>query len=191
MDSISEIIRVNKVERFASELQHTPNKERKNIIISILQGIQDVQLDAKTSSIDQFNNMSDKIGKMVLKKQWHRLQEFQKIDRIDDYVKRTYNENEHYEKIKKSIVDNFLSGKIDNKSIKYDETEGEIKEIPGISVSDGGDVTIEKHKVTKKIKKVKSDSESESSDEDIKQTKKQKTKKSEVKSEKSMKKVKK
>jgi predicted transcriptional regulator len=129
-NQIDDIIRENKIHRFASELQYTSLEERKAILREILQlspNKKDLQLnDAKTDARNKINKIYDSIGENSLKKKWISLTTSQKQERIKSYIKNSVKDD----KLVITLVSKFLS-MLEKRTLKqsyveYDHHKGEI-----------------------------------------------------------------
>jgi|LakMenEpi02Apr12_1017379.scaffolds.fasta_scaffold00344_4 hypothetical protein len=145
---MNEIISENKLFRFASELQHTADDYRKVVIKNILQKLQDVNL-VKDNNIQKFDKELEGTEKLMYKRQWSRLQDFQKEDRILDYIKRTYPDKKH-EIIQKNIMKLIEDGVLISKNIKYVSEKGELESIEQIKINDDCSVNLIKTEKAKK-----------------------------------------
>lgn len=137
---MEELVRQNKIFRFASELQHTKNEKSKVIISAILENLQEIKVNKKTK-MELHDDHLAIINKLAFKKKWFRLEDFQKEDRLNEFIQRTYPENKtkYYE----TILDYYKKGEIVNKDILYNESEGIITSINKLKVNDNGDLGIE------------------------------------------------
>jgi len=145
---MNEIITENKLFRFASELQHTTDDYRKVVIKHILQKLQDVNL-VKDNNIQKFDKELEDTEKLMYRRRWSGLQDFQKEDRILDYVKRKYPDKKH-ELIQKNIMKLIEDGTLISKNIKYDSGKGELESIEQIKVNDDCSVNLIKTEKAKK-----------------------------------------
>ena len=145
---MNEIITENKLFRFSSELQHTTDDYRKVVIKHILQKLQDVNL-VKDNNIQKFDKKLEDTEKLMYKRQWSRLQDFQKEDRILDYVKIKYPDKKH-ELIQKNIMKLIEDGTLISKNIKYVSEKGELESIEQIKVNEDCSVCLIKTEKAKK-----------------------------------------
>lgn len=147
MTDIQKIIKNNKIYRFALELQYTDNDESKILLKEILQNFeQDVNDDftintVKTNSksnIDKFNEKFNKIDELTLKKQFYRLNEIQKINKLQEYFKNIKNIND--DTINTSLATNILelisNKKLKNSDIEYNIENTIINNIKNIEITD-------------------------------------------------------
>ncbi len=107
-NQIDDIVRENKIHRFASELQYTLPEERKTILREILQLSSDKKESSgngmETDARNKLNKMYDSIGENSLKKKWVSLTTSQKQERIKSYIKNSVNND----KLGATLVSNFL-----------------------------------------------------------------------------------
>lgn len=137
---MEELVRQNKIFRFASELQHTKNEKSKTIISAILENLQEIKVNKKTK-MELHDDHLATISKLAFKKKWFRLEDFQKEDRLKEFIDRTYPENKT--KYYDVLLDYYKKGEIVNKDIVYNENDGIITSINKLKVNDNGDLGIE------------------------------------------------
>lgn len=140
---INQMVKKCMIHRFASELQNTTAEERKQSIREILQLLQDPppKIDSKTK-LDQ---IYENIEKNAVKKQWAKLSQLQKLNKIKDFAKN----NQELE----AKLSNMLE-------------EGELKKVYiDYNVETGVIIAINLPKL-KKSKESKEDSSDESSSDD-------------------------
>lgn len=148
---IDDIVRENKIYRFASELQHTENTERKEILREILKKLHNDTNDKSEKAREEITKICVKINENQMKKKWFRLAQEQKIEQIEKY----YADKEDGEKEKKVVIDLLKKEKLENKHVEYDDKNGKIINI-----------IFEKEKKTKLKKKDKKKAKEESSSSD-------------------------
>jgi len=109
---IDEVIRMNKIHRYALELQYTTDDDQKKSIKAILSSLDGSK---QSDSRDKLNKICDEFDNNALKKKWFRLKDVQKKDRLKEYIKRTkYKDGD-------KVLEMLASGKLDNKMIQYDD----------------------------------------------------------------------
>lgn len=129
---IDEIIRDNKIFRFASELQNTNtnNVERKQDIQNILRNLERSNVEEQHCARDKLDNIYSKIDTCALKKKWCRLQVTQKKERIKKYLNDNITDIEQRNKFEKILVEKLEQGYLKTiKDIDYDVELGIIKNI--------------------------------------------------------------
>lgn len=127
---IDEIIRENKIFRFALELQNTTDETRKELIkhkLKILQGTS--ILESNDMAKSQLDNIYDKIDNFRLKQKWTKLNDKQKQERITNFIKMC-----KITELKKIRFQEKISEMIKNKLFKpsyidYDDVNGVINNI--------------------------------------------------------------
>ena len=126
---ISQLIIRNKRERYELELEYTEDETTKNQIQIILQ-----KLEKPTESkIDKFDNKIDQIELLSMKKQFYRLKEPQKINRLEKYFIEKHNITEVDSKIfANQIVELLNNSTLKSKDIDYDANNAVINNILGI-----------------------------------------------------------
>ena len=177
-NSIDDIIRENKIHRFATELEKTEEEERKKDIIEILYHLERLKTDVGENARSKLNVICDNIDQGALKRKWSKLTLSQRKDRIKDFFKRTIVDEKDRKKKEIKILDMLESGKLKQKFVTYDQVNGKIMSID-LEIDDKKDKT---KKNDKKSSSSESDS-SEESDVDKKKEKKPVTKKTNSKHE--------
>jgi len=128
MDVLQLIIR-NKRERYELELEFTEDETTKNQIQSILQKLE----KPEESKIDKFDNKIDQIELLSMKKQFYRLKEPQKINRLEKYFTEKHNIYGSDSKIfANQIVELLNNSTLKSKDIEYDPNNAVINNITGI-----------------------------------------------------------
>jgi hypothetical protein len=150
---IDDIVRENKIYMFASELQHTENNERKEMLRDILKKLHNDTNDKSVKAREEITKICIKINENQMKKKWFRLTQEQKQEQIAKYYENR--KEEDVEKEKKFILDLLKDEKLENKFVEYDEKNGKIINI-----------NYEKEKKTKPKKQMKKKVKEESSDTD-------------------------
>jgi len=126
---VSQLIIRNKRERYELELEFTEDETTKNQIQSILQKLE----KPEESKIDKFDNKIDQIELLSMKKQFYRLKEPQKINRLEKYFTEKNNIAGSDSKIfANQIVELLNNSTLKSKDIEYDPNNAIIKNISGI-----------------------------------------------------------
>jgi len=129
-NQIDEMINESKIYRFASELQHTEDENRKTSLRSILAILQrtdkTVKLEKELNARQKINDMFDKIEISALKKSWARLNDKQKENRIKLYVSEMIMDDAKKSGYEKKLLELFETKKLKKTQIEYDEKEGKI-----------------------------------------------------------------
>lgn len=123
-NQIDEIVKDNKLFRFASELQDTTDSERKkhlNIIIQLLQGKHPDDAHKKLQELYTY------IDKQIYKQTWTKLTKDQKIIKIKEFVKDTINDSEERESIENELIQLINKGKLKTiRDVTYDSEQSKI-----------------------------------------------------------------
>jgi hypothetical protein len=127
---IDEIIRDNKIFRYALELQNTTDVERKELIklkLINLQGITPKELSTTVKT--KLDTIYDNIDSFTLKQKWTKLKDKQKMERIKLFI-----ESSDLSSSKKIQLDKTIIEMIKNKTFKiayidYDSKNGKILSI--------------------------------------------------------------
>lgn len=148
---ISQLIIFNKRERYELELEYTEDEITKKQIQTILQKLQ-IPVESK---IDKFDNKIDQIEILSMKKQFFRLKEPQKINRLEKYFTEKHNINESdSKKFANQIVELLNDSTLKSKDVDYDSGNAIINNISGIEFITGDNV-VELKLITKPKKVVK------------------------------------
>ena len=147
MTDIQKIIKNNKIYRFALELQYTENDDSKILLKQILQNFEQNINDDYTintlksnskSNVEKFNDKFNKIDELTLKKQFYRLNEIQKINKLKEYFKN--NKNIDDDKILQSnaeaILEFIKDKKLKNADVEYNIDSTTIINIKNIDIVD-------------------------------------------------------
>ncbi len=150
-DIIDNIIKTNKVRRFASELNHTQNSDTKRAadikkIMDLLGASEKKHEDMKKSKLTE---IYDKINTQTLHWKWSKLSIPQQKDRVKEYLKITVLDPKKKEEAEKLIFGLINSEKLKKNAITYDT---EKSQVTGIFIKEYQDI----------IQNSDSDSESES-----------------------------
>lgn len=91
----------------------------------------------KVSSVKTMQDTFKDIEKYVYMQPWNKLQNFHKITKIKEFVKKTYNDENVAKKIEKLLVD-AVEEKLLNtaKTVIYNQKEGQIESIPVLKQDD-------------------------------------------------------
>ncbi len=148
---ISQLIIHNKRERYELELEYTEDEITKKQIQTILQKLE-IPVESK---IDKFDNKIDQIEILSMKKQFFRLKEPQKINRLEKYFTEKHNINESdSKKFANQIVELLNNSTLKSKDVDYDSSNAIINNITGIEfITD--DNVVELKLITKPKKVVK------------------------------------
>ena len=151
LSKIDDIILENKIYRFASELQHTANEDRKNDlhkILNLLQNKPDKKKPEIKSAKTKLTEIYSEMDAILLKKKWIKLSDMQKKNRITDFVKKNYNG----EILQQDAIDKFFKmlddGELKPKMVEYNNSEGFII---SINVDDETSKSKSKPKSKKKL----------------------------------------
>lgn len=129
-NQIDNIVRDNKICRFASELQHTTDETRKKTISTILKSLDKsaIQNDLETDAQAKLKKIYENIDNEALKKKWAKLTSKQKEGLLVKYFDALENNEENIGK-KKKCMDLNSNGKLATKYVEYDSAKCEITNI--------------------------------------------------------------
>jgi len=128
---ISQLIIRNKRERYELELEYTEDEITKNQIQIILQ-----KLEKPTESkIDKFDNKIDQIELLSMKKQFYRLKEPQKLNRLEKYFTEKHNITDtESNKFANQILELLNNSTLKSKDIDYDSNNAIVNNISNIEI---------------------------------------------------------
>jgi hypothetical protein len=128
---ISQLIIRNKRERYELELEYTEDEITKNQIQTILQ-----KLEKPTESkIDKFDNKIDQIELLSMKKQFYRLKEPQKLNRLEKYFTEKHNITDtESKKFANQILELLNNSTLKSKDIDYDSNNAIVNNISNIEI---------------------------------------------------------
>lgn len=171
MTDIQKIIKNNKIYRFAMELQYTENDESKQLLKNILENFEQTVNDDNSivtnktvtkSNVEKFNDKLNKIDNITLKKQFYRLNEIQKINKLQEYfkIKKNIDDDNLTEQFAKEILELIKNDKLKNKDIEYIIDDTVVNDIKNIDIVDNKlqIVTKTKNSIKKTLKKKVSNS---------------------------------
>jgi len=125
-NQIDDIIKECTNYRFASELQYTTNDERKETLRAILKIQEGKPIIEKEDARTKLNKIYDEIDKNALKKNWTKLSNTQKQNRIKEFVKRSVKDTNQSEKLEAKLLKMLDDGKLKRTYVEYDSMIGVI-----------------------------------------------------------------
>ena len=125
-NQIDDIIRECTVHRFASELQYTKNELRKETIRGVINVIQGKPILVGSDARTKLNKIYDKINESELKKNWTKLNNTRKQERINEFTKRSIKDVNQCEQLELKLLKMLEDGKLKRTFIDYDTTTGTI-----------------------------------------------------------------
>lgn len=132
--TIANIRKGNTLYKLREELLYTKNSGRVPVLkekISVFENVEEV--DTRSD----FAKMQDKLKIMATKKPWHRLQNFHRADKLEEYLRKKYSSEDFYDKLITEVRDLAISGKLNTmKSVTYCMDTHSIKNIPCLKVTD-------------------------------------------------------
>lgn len=146
---IDEIIKDNKLHRFASELQYTDDQTRKaqiNEILVFLQGVSAIKTQSPQSKRNKM--FSDYHNKAILQS-WNKLKKSQRNERMKCYLTELVKDEDNRNDIIKQVCELIDEGKLKGtKEVIYNKEKGEIISVPRIMM----DPKLKKYVLVKKAK---------------------------------------
>jgi hypothetical protein len=134
-NQIDEIIKDNKLFRFASELQDTTDDERKKqlkIIIQLLQGKEPDDAHKK------LHEMYKDIDKQIYEQRWTKLTKAQKIVKIKEFLKSNISDSEERKNIETELIQLVNNGRLRTiRDVTYDSKQSKIITISILKFNDG------------------------------------------------------
>jgi len=124
---IEEIIRDNKIFRYALELQNTTDVKRKELIklkLINLQGIPTKELS--TTAKTKLDEIYDNIDSFTLKQKWSKLKDKQKLERIKLFIESSDLSDSKKVQLDKTIIEMIKNKTFKTSYIDYDSKDGKI-----------------------------------------------------------------
>jgi hypothetical protein len=123
-NTIDELIKENKIFRYAAELDSAINDDRKEIIRKILKSYQAKNLEISEKAKEKMLDICNKINESKYKKPWNKILMEHKEELILLYFSEL-DEKEKEENVNK-YVELLKSGKLKNDMVEYDSTTSKI-----------------------------------------------------------------
>lgn len=144
---IDEIIKENKIHRFACELQYTTDTDRRNIINEIIRFSQ-IETQETLDPRTKLDNITSNIDSKSMKQSWGKLDVYYKINRMETYLNKTIEDKTNRKKLLKQLTEMLENGKLKtSKEIDYNKELGEIVSISFIVFDDKNKEYVIKRKV--------------------------------------------
>ena len=124
VNNIEKMIRDNHVYRFTTELENTYDSERKILIEKILNKLKGEK--NKEPINNKLNDYFDKITNNCYKKQWSKLQDFHKKEKIIEYIQNQQISEKEKNKLKKTLIFKLENSDLPTKYVDYDSKECKI-----------------------------------------------------------------
>ena len=113
-ENINTIIINNKIYRFKAELNECTNAKRHNLLMKIIN-------ELSSDPLENFRNYNLNLCNYEYKKKWFLLKDFQKKEKLNEFLAGTKIQNE-----KKKLLINKIIEENNNKNISYDQVNGKI-----------------------------------------------------------------
>lgn len=123
LNDIESIIKDNYVQRFKNELKTCLDESRKKDLKTILASFTVPKVEKKENKLDDYLKT---IQDAAYKKNWSRLTDFHKKEKILEYVKNMNLSKEESEKIQKKLLNKLYKNEISLKEVDYDSSNGVI-----------------------------------------------------------------
>ena len=130
-NDIEMIIRDNKIYRYLSQIQYAENDEQEKIK-KILSNLQKNKPEV-TNPREELDNFIKTIGENQYKKSWNKLRDFQKKDRLNNYINSINIDNENKDLLLQMLNDKKLKS---SKIVDYDTTLSKINSIKCLKLKD-------------------------------------------------------
>jgi len=120
-NSIEDIIKENKIHRFALELQDTTDETRKSdirVILHMLQGNVDNNNEQKTQS--KLEDLYKKQDECTLRRKWSRLQTNQKLEKMKEYVNTNIKDTVNKQSVILQLTELINDNRLTHKYVDYD-----------------------------------------------------------------------
>ncbi len=121
LNDIESIIKENYIYRFKNELSNCIDEDRKKDLKNIIAGFSIQKTEKKENKLDDYLKT---IQDAAYKKNWSRLTDFHKKEKIIEYVKKLNLEKEESEKLQKKLLNKLSKNEISLKEVEYDSTNG-------------------------------------------------------------------
>ncbi|ATZ80729.1 hypothetical protein BMW23_0683 [Bodo saltans virus] len=123
---IDEMVKENKIFRYAAELDNINNEERKNALRDILKTYKTKNLEISEKAKEQMIDVCNKINETKYKKSWNKiLPEHREELLVSYFTNLIENEKERKENIDK-YTELLKNGKIKNDMVEYDSKNAKI-----------------------------------------------------------------
>jgi len=132
---IEDIIRDNKTYKYQQEFETISDATRKKLLQKAIFELTTDKLEKSVTKIESFNNSLDKTAQLMFKQPWHKLQSFQKEEKIKEYVNDKFKNHKNIDEIIKFYLDRQDSLKT-AKDVIYDLTTCKITNIPNVIYED-------------------------------------------------------
>ena len=131
-------------QKFQNELEDNINNESydaaRKLSVCKLLAVLDTGTNNSKKKLDSYFEL---INNESFNKTWARLNDFNKIVKIKDYLKAKYSTNEHYDTIERTVVGFVAEKKLNSgKSVVYDQKNQIILSIPQLIVDEKGNASI-------------------------------------------------
>ena len=119
--NIGDTIKDNKIFRFVTQLQYCTNKDDKEKIQRILQKLQTVESEYNENPTHKLDEFIKTLDEYQYKKSWNKLRDFQKKNRLEEYMNRITLDDSDKIKLFELLKDKKLNS---NKSVEYNISDG-------------------------------------------------------------------
>ncbi len=123
LNDIESIVKDNYIYRFKNELLNCIDEDRKKDLKNIIAGFSIQKIEKKENKLDDYLKT---IHDAAYKKNWSRLTDFHKKEKLIEYVKNLNLEKEESEKLQKKLLNKLSKNEISLKEVEYDSTNGYI-----------------------------------------------------------------
>ena len=130
-NDIEMIIRDNKIYRYLSQIQYAESDEQEKIK-KILSNLQKNKPEVANPR-EELDNFIKTIGENQYKKSWNKLRDFQKKDRLNNYINSINIDNENKDLLLQMLNDKKLKS---SKIVDYDTTLSKINSIKCLKLKD-------------------------------------------------------
>lgn len=130
-NEIEYLIKDNKTYRFASELSHTQNNDRKEQLRTIVSSLQVKPVIDTTK--DKISKMFNDVDKEIFKQPWAKLRNNHKEVKIKEYIEEHYNNSVNKKQLLELLTDALAAGHYKtNKHVDYNQKTSKITNIKNI-----------------------------------------------------------
>lgn len=112
---VLELIRNNKIYRYATELQNITDEKRKKEILDIMNKLNEQNETMEEKAKKEIDQICTTLEHSIAKKKWFRLSEDMQIDKLNEYIKK-----HNLQDKQDQIMILYKEGKLKGKKIVYD-----------------------------------------------------------------------
>jgi hypothetical protein len=160
-NEIEDQIKNNQIYRFASELSHTTENDRKQALKTITNNLQKKPVDPTDNARNKLTKMFSDVDIELLKRPWNKIPDLHKESKITEYVNDKYKDNENKTDILTLLLEVLGKGQLKTiKQVEYDRKQSKITNIPHLIENEDGSFSYTVKQIKKKVTKTVAKSDS-------------------------------